>query len=135
MYKITLYDQKCSPICDGTTFWFVEDLEKFEKNWIPLQCRIGVEVVERYYRSKFGEVVTDYYSTDPSLNIVQSVECEILEEKVFEYKDKEVELINTYDFGSKILFDKLKIVLRGNPCQKDLEGYERLARAQYAQFY
>ena len=30
MYKITLYDQNCSPICDRPTFWFVENLEEFE---------------------------------------------------------------------------------------------------------
>ena len=78
MYKITLYDKNCSPICDRTTFWFVEDLEQFEKNWLPLQCKYNVSTIEKYYRSKFGEVVTDYYSDNEELNIVQSVNCEIL---------------------------------------------------------
>lgn len=112
MYKITLYDQCCSPICDGTTFWFVEDLEEFEKRWIPLAIKMNTSQVERYYRSKFGEIITDYYSDDESLNIVQKDDSEVLEEKVFEYLDREVELINTYEWTSKILFDKLKIMLR-----------------------
>lgn len=112
MFKITLYDYNCSPICDGTTFWFVEDLEQFEKNWLPLQCNYDVKTIERYYKSKFGEMVTDYYSDDESLNIVKSIDCEVLQEKTFEYKDKEVIIENIYGFKTKILFDKLKIVLR-----------------------
>ena len=119
MYKITLYDLNCSPICDGTTFWFVEDLKEFEKKWLPLQCRNDIGTIERYYKSKFGEIVTDYHSKDESLNIVQSVECEILQEKVFEYIDREVELINTYGFKTRILFDKLKIVLRVQRCNSE----------------
>ncbi len=119
MYKITLYDQNCSPICDGTTFWFVEDLSEFEKKWLPLQCKKNIDTVERYYKSKFGEIITDYYFTDASLNIVQSVECEILQEKEFEYFEKEVELTNTYGCKTKILFDKLKIVLRVQSCNEE----------------
>lgn len=116
MYKITLYDNNCSPICDGTTFWFVENLEKFEEKWLPLQARKDVGKIERYYRSKFGEIVTDYYSNDASLNIVQSVDCVVLKEKEFEYTDKEVRVTNTYGWATKILFDKLKIVLRVQSC-------------------
>ena len=116
MYKITLYDYNCSPICDGVAFWFVENLEEFEKKWLPLQASKGVSTIERYYKSKFGEIVTDYYSDDPSLNIVQSVDCEILDEKVFEYTDKEVKLFNTYNWTANVLFDKLKIRLMVIQC-------------------
>lgn len=129
MYKITLYDQCCSPICDGTTFWFVEDLEEFEKHWVPLAVKMNTSQVDRYYRSKFGEIIADYYSNDESLNIVQKVDSEVLEEKVFEYLDREVELINTYDCTSKILFNKLKIILRVLRCNEEIylvgqyEGY------------
>lgn len=116
MFKITVYDNNCSPICDGTTFWFVENLEQFEKNWLPLQCRQNVSTIERYYKSKFGEVVTDYYSDSEELNIVQQVNCEVLQEKVFEYTNKEVILENVYGCETKILFDRLKIVLRVQSC-------------------
>lgn len=116
MYKITLYDQNCNPICDGTIFWFVEDLGEFEEKWLPLQCRKNTDTIERYYRSKFGEIVTDYYCIDGSLNIVQKVDCEIIQERIFEYTDREVELINTYGYKSTILFDKLKLVLRTQRC-------------------
>lgn len=116
MFKITLYDNNCNPICDGTTFWFVEDLEQFEENWLPLQCKQNVSTIERYYKSKSGEVVTDYYSDSEELNIVQQVNCKVLQEKIFEYTNKEVILKNTYDFETKILFDKLKIILRVQSC-------------------
>ena len=49
MYKITLYDANCSPICDGLARWYVDDLKEFEENWIPLQSRTNVEVIEKYY--------------------------------------------------------------------------------------
>ena len=116
MFKITVYDNNRSPICDGTTFWFVENLEQYEKNWLPLQCRQNVSTIERYYKSKFGEVVTDYYSDSEELNIVQQVNCEVLQEKVFEYTNKEVILENVYGCETKILFDRLKIVLRVQSC-------------------
>lgn len=35
---------------------------------------------------------------------------------MFEYKDKEVDLVNTYGCKAKILFDRLKIVLRVQNC-------------------
>lgn len=116
MYKITLNNRNCSSICEGTTFWFVEELEQFERNWLPLQCKYDVSTIDRYYKSKFGEIVTDYYSDNKELNIVQPVNCEILQEKVFEYTDKEVVLVNTYGWKAKILFDKLKIVVRVQSC-------------------
>ena len=112
MYKITLFDKNCCGFCSGTTFWFVENLEEFEKKWLPLQAKEDVSRVGRYYRSKFGELVTDYYSDNEELNIVQKIDCEILEEKTRIYKDKEVELVNTYNCKSTVLFDNLKILLR-----------------------
>ena len=116
MYKITLYDMNCSPICDGTAFWFVEDLEKFEQNWLPLQGKRDVSRVERYYKSKFGEIVTDYYSDSEELNIVQKINAEVIEEKDYEYKNKEVELINAYGWPTNVGFDLLQIKLRVLKC-------------------
>ena len=140
MYKITLYNLNCSPICDGTIFWFVEDLEQFEKKWLPLQAAHGVSTIERYYRSKLGEMVTDYYSDDPKLNIVQKVDSEIISEKAYIYTDKEINLVNAYGCDSKILFDRLEIKLRvirvndeyflvgkyiGNGCKRVELGWNR----------
>ncbi|MBR1816288.1 MAG: hypothetical protein IJ763_06265 [Lachnospiraceae bacterium] len=112
MYKITLYDYDLCPICDGTTFWFVEDLSEFEENWLPLQCRHNISTIERYYRSKLGEIITDYYSDSADLNIVQQADSKIISEKEYTYTDKEIELINAYAWDSKVEFDKLVIKLR-----------------------
>ena len=81
-----------------------------------MQCKHNVKTIERYYRSKFGEIITDYHSDSPELNIIQQVDCEIIQEKKFNYTDKEVVLRNVYDWETKILFDKLKIKLRVQRC-------------------
>ena len=112
MYKITLYDQNCNPICDRTTFWFVDNLEDFESNWLKAQKKIDVKTVERYYRSKLGEIVTDYYTDDPELNIVQKVDTEVIENKEFTYHDKIIVLHNAYQCETEVEFDQLDIKLR-----------------------
>jgi hypothetical protein len=61
-------------------------------------------------------MVTDYYSDDESLNIVQSVESEVLQDKIFNYRDREVILTNTYGWETKVLFDKLRVVLKVLRC-------------------
>ena len=71
MYKITLYDYNCNPICDGTIYFFTEDIENFQKRWFRLLGDHDEERKERFLRSKAGEIVTDYYSDSPELNIVQ----------------------------------------------------------------
>lgn len=112
MYKITLYDRNCNPICDGTAFWFVENLETFEKGWLSAQAVPDVKEIDRYYRSKHGEIVTDYYSDDPELNIVQEAESRVLAERMYTYQDKEITLYNAYRCPTTVQFDKLEIRLR-----------------------
>ena len=111
MYKITLYDRNCSPICDGTTCFFTEDLEEFERNWRPHAYE---EQLKRYERSKDGELVTDYYSDAPELNIVQEdKEAEILFDKEVVFKDKLFTLLNVYGCEDVIYAAETYIVLRG----------------------
>lgn len=59
MYKIELYDECCSPIADGTESYFVDDIEDFEEHWIPLVKERCPEIVDRYFRSKGGEIISD----------------------------------------------------------------------------
>lgn len=98
MYKITLYDHNCSPICDGIACFFVEELETFEEHW--MNCtRVDEDQKLRFIRSKSGEIVTDYYSDDPELNIVQYDEnAEILFENSYLLYDRTYTLYNTYDW-------------------------------------
>lgn len=113
MYRITLYDECCFPICDGTASFFVESLELFEEHRLARMQERHPEQAERYLRSKAGEIVTDYYSDDPELNIVQRDDrAEILEEQTFEEKALDITLYNIYDWGSRYYFDRLSYTLR-----------------------
>ena len=113
MYKITLYDYCCCPICDGTVSFFVDDLEDFEKNWKKLLNGRDKERVERFERSKNGEIVTDYYSDDEELNIVQRDEnAKIMEEAEFEKSNFRIELFNAYSWSSEYYIFRLKYKLR-----------------------
>lgn len=113
MYKITLYDNNCCPICDGVISFYVDNLEEFEKKWLPLQVNQSIATVDRYYRSKHGEIVTDYYTEDESYNIVQEdKESRIVEEKGYNYKDVAITLYNAYSCGVSYEFDTMQIILR-----------------------
>lgn len=111
MYKITLYDYCCSPICDGTVSYFVDSLDDFEKNWKPLVR--SEDRIERYEKSKNGEIVTDYYSDDEELNIVQKdSDSKVLEEKEFEKNNFDIRLYNAYDCSADYYIFNLKYKLR-----------------------
>ena len=69
MYKITLYDCNLPSCVSGVFSIYCDDIEKFEKDWIQLES--DKERIERFRKSKQGEMVTDYYSDSPELNIVQ----------------------------------------------------------------
>ena len=112
MYKITVYDANNNPICDGVTYWFVEDLDQFETKWLPLQVKQGVHTVDRYYRSKHGEIVTDWYSESPELNIVQEDESSVItDNKHFSYSDIEIVLHNAYNWETTVGFKTLDVDL------------------------
>lgn len=111
MFKITLYDENCSQTCDGTTSFFADVLEEFECNWCH---RANKEQLVRYKRSKAGEIVTDYYSNDPELNIVQEdKKSEILFEKEIVLKDKLFTLLNTYRCEKEVYAAETTLLFRG----------------------
>ncbi len=111
IYKVRLFDKNCPSCCSDTFFFFVEDLAEFEKHWLPLAAR-NPEQVERYYRSKLGEIVTDYYSDSSDLNIVQQAPGSFLAKKVNNYTDKTVTLTNAYGCKGTFEFDSLTIEQR-----------------------
>lgn len=111
MYKITLYDRNCCPICDGVTYFFTENLEEFEENWRPCAYE---EQWKRYEKSKAGEIVIDYYGNDPELNIVQEDKnTEVFFEKELVLRDKLFTLLNAYRWESEIYAAETHIVFRG----------------------
>ena len=96
MYKITLYDHNTCPICDGVTIFFADNIDDFERRWIATG-RVTQETIDRFRRSKNGECVTDYYSNDPSLNIVQNDKTDILYRKHIVKEDVTFYATNAYD--------------------------------------
>ena len=111
MYKITLGDVNLCPVCDGTVSYFTENLEEFEKHWVPLMSVYDIDTVDRYYRSKHGQIVTDTFSDSPELNVVQQADGEIISKRNYRYKDKKVRLVNFFDIESEFLFNELHIHL------------------------
>lgn len=113
MYKLTFYDQRCCPICDGTVSYYVDSLEEFESHWLR-EPKTSIETINNYFRSKFGQVATDYRDpNDSSLNIVQEDKySKMISENSFTYTNKVITTRNAYECESQYHFDKLKIDLR-----------------------
>lgn len=117
MYKLTLYDECCSPICDGVATFFVDNLKDFENNWCH---RANKEQVERYMRSKNGEIVTDYYNDNPKLNIFQEdVKAEVLWEKEYVIYDRNFSLFNAYQWETQVYATETRVVFRGIKFKND----------------
>ncbi|MBE5870394.1 MAG: hypothetical protein E7294_03935 [Lachnospiraceae bacterium] len=117
MYQIELYDHNRSPICDGVVRFFVDNLENFEKNWFPHNKSWDSEheyneSVIRYLKSKAGEIVTDYYSDDPKLNIVQKKKVEIIAERSYVETDVTKNVYNVYRFPSTYHMDHITYYIR-----------------------
>jgi len=112
MYQIQLYDHNCSPICDGVIRFFTDDLAFFEKNWIPLMKGTDDARVKRYEKSKAGEIVTDYYSDDPKLNIVQEKNVDIIAERTYTETDVAKIIQNVYGFSSTYHMDCITYHIR-----------------------
>ncbi len=113
MYQIQLYDDNCSPVCDGVIRFFTDNLDSFEKNWFSLmEARKDNERIKRYIKSKAGEIVTDYYSDDPKLNIVQEKNVNIIVEKTYTEKDVTKTIFNAYNCSSTYHIDYITYHIR-----------------------
>lgn len=96
MYKITLYDWNLCPIGDGTTCFFAEDIEEFQRRWLGTG-RVPEDLEERFLRSKKGEPVTDWWNDDdPELRIVQEDEAAVCGEKTRVLRHKTFDAHNAY---------------------------------------
>ncbi|MCM1219611.1 MAG: hypothetical protein NC548_34455 [Lachnospiraceae bacterium] len=95
MYKITLWDDNCISCTSGVTEFYADDINQFKDAWFQLE-NDGARK-ERFLRSLNGEVVTDYHSDSPDLNIVQSDErAEVLKTYKCCFKNKRFILYNGY---------------------------------------
>ena len=69
MYKITLYDCNCPSCTSGVAEFYADNIIKFQKEWFKLED--DKDRKERFLKSLNGDIITDYYSDSPELNIVQ----------------------------------------------------------------
>ncbi len=72
LYLIQLFDYNCGSCSSGVTEVFTDDIEDFSGHYLELE-KDSVRK-DRFLRSRSGEIVTDYYSDSPELNIVQLVD-------------------------------------------------------------
>lgn len=107
MYMITLFDMSSCPVSDRVARFFTDDIDYFERNWIPLCQRMGdFDRIDRYLRSKSGESVTDYYTNFSWLNIVQMDQnSKVLHEKKFVLNDVTFFSTNAYGWQEQYHVD------------------------------
>lgn len=111
MYKITLFDYCLPSVCSGTTSFFADDIEQFQRDWFALET--DKERKKRFLQSKSGKIVTDYYSDDESLNIVQRDDnARVLAEETVRKKDTTIELVNGYNCTGEIRVADLQVIWR-----------------------
>lgn len=131
IYKITLFDANFPSCTSGTASFFTEDIDEFEHNYFSdenVESNHLEAQKQRYFRSKAGKIVTDYYSDAPELNIFQYAEYGTIEKrKTFHYKDKIFELHNGYlipcpIYAAEAIVELAQIAFKKNP-DEDGEKY------------
>lgn len=111
MVKITLFDNCCASCTSGTAKYFVDNLAEFETPWLAQAT--DPDQIQRFQQSRDGAVVTDYYSDDPSLNIVQiDDDAEVLSEFTRIYSDFHLDIFNAYNCATHIYAAQAEIRLR-----------------------
>lgn len=111
MIKITLFDACCASCTSGTACFFVDELAEFEMPWLAQTT--NVEQIERFERSKNGGLVTDYYTGDTELNIVQiDNNASVMYESKHVLTDCNIDILNAYDCASRIYAKQAEIQLR-----------------------
>lgn len=111
MYKITLYNYNIPSCASGVYNIYCDDIDEFEKEWTQLEK--DKERIERFRKSKAGEMVTDYYSDAPEYNIVQRDEnARLYYEKTVIMFDKDVKVFNGYGCSSELHIDKSEFQVR-----------------------
>lgn len=102
MYKVTLYDYNCVSCTSGVAEFYTDDINQFKASWFKLEH--DEERKKRFMQSLNGEIVIDYYSDDPELNIVQEDKnAKILRTENLRYENQKFTLINGYGCNGDIL--------------------------------
>jgi hypothetical protein len=110
LYYIQLFDKNCVSCTSGVTNVFVEDIDAFSNIYQGMGVR--PEELDRFLRSKAGEIVTDYYTNDPDLNIVQHVEVEDLGYFITCRRDQKTTVMNRWRCASDYYWGVLVLEVR-----------------------
>lgn len=110
LYMIQLFDYNCPSCVSGVTKVFVEDIDEFSRIYQSLEE--DKKRIERFLRSKAGEIVTDYYSDSPSLNIVQKVKVEDLGYSIKCKQDAIISIANGYGWSADYYWGVLILEIR-----------------------
>ncbi len=111
MYKITLYDYNCPSCTSGVAEFYADNINKFQKEWFKLED--DNDRKERFLKSLNDEIVTDYYSDSPELNIVQEdKDAKILRTQSLHFSNHRFALYNAYHCRSDILVNGAAFSLR-----------------------
>jgi len=110
IYYIQLFDNNCPSCFSGVTNVYVDDIDEFTEKFANAED--DKDRVDRLMRSKSGEIITDYYTDDPKLNIVQKLTVEDFGIKTVQRSGCSVVLINGYGFDSEYYFSELVFEIR-----------------------
>ncbi len=111
MYKVTLFDNNTPGFISRVVSYYVDDIEEFQRRWFSLER--SEEKKKRFLRSLQGEMVSDFYTNEPELNIVQKdANFKVYEEKVIEKHDYYVTAVNGYGCKTKFYVKDMKINIR-----------------------
>jgi len=111
MYKVTLWDMNMPSCTSGVFTCYCDDIDEFEKEWRLLED--DENTIDRFKRSKAGEIVTDYYSNDPALDIVQhDPNCEMYFENNISLEDFKVEVLNGYGWKTELFIIRCDVDMK-----------------------
>lgn len=117
LYLIQLFDYNLPSFVSGVTNVFVEDIEQFANYYQSIET--DKARVERFLRSKSGEIVTDYYSDDSSLNIVQQVDVQELGCMMIWRQNQSICVENGFGWKSDYWFKMLAMEIRWIKCKDE----------------
>ncbi len=125
MYQIILNDHNCVEGYQGeSAFFFAEDIDDFEKRWVALGAEEAS--LERFRKSKSGELISDTWFDDSKDNIVNKFdEAKTIGERCFEITDTEFHVSNSTEGRMDFRVDNWKLQYRW--IQLD-NNYFRIAR-------
>ena len=100
MYKISVIDQNCPSGVTWLAEWFVDDLNRFEEEWIKKED--DEELIARFRRAKAGVPISDLtVNGEGAPLVVGDRDAKVCFEKSVVLENERIEITNSY--GSKWL--------------------------------